>query len=70
MPIVHQLEIDLGLPDDIKDQDLVEVEKKLSKSVEDAKKSVRSQAVNEAQEKEDEKPKEEPEFIVPNEWKW
>ena len=64
---MHQLEIDLGLPDNIKDQDLVEVEKSLTKSVEDAKKEVRTQAVNEAQAVEDSKPKEEAQFVIPNE---
>ena len=67
LPELHQLEVDLGLPEDVKDQDLVQVAKALDKSIEDAKKQVRSEEVAEAQAIEDAKPKEKFTFQVPNE---
>ena len=43
LPKVQELEVDLGLPDDVQDQELSSIETTLSKEIKDAKQSIRNQ---------------------------
>ena len=71
IPKVQDLEVELGLPENVKDSELVEVEKVMNKQIEIARKAIRSQSITEAQAVEDAKPKpvedEGPRRV--NEWK-
>ena len=58
VPIVQQLEWDMGLPSDQKDLDLIELTKSFQTNLDEAKKAVRSQEVSEAEAVEASKPKE------------
>ena len=57
LPQVQQLEIDLGLPSNVKDQDLVDVTKIMTAELDKDKAALRAQAVSEAEDEEAKKPK-------------
>merc|ERR1711898_37642 len=58
LPAIQQLEIDLGLPEDVKDSELTTIKSTMSTTVDQAKSSIRTQAIAE-QEAKDAKEKEE-----------
>ena len=50
IPKVQQLEIDLGLPEEVMDSELVDAQSDLEKAYQEARDTVRSQAIDEAKE--------------------
>uniref|UniRef100_A0A7S3MYK4 Uncharacterized protein n=1 Tax=Strombidium inclinatum TaxID=197538 RepID=A0A7S3MYK4_9SPIT len=67
LPEVQDLEVTLGLPEDVQDQELVGVRKTMEKALDTARASVRKQAVEEAKEVESQKPKVEEKWVPVNE---
>ncbi len=67
LPAVQDLEVTLGLPEDVQDQELVGVRKTMEKALESARASVRKQAVEEAKEADATKPKVEEKWVPVNE---
>lgn len=68
LPQVQALEVELGLPEETKDEELVTLEKQMNQSIAHAKKAIRDQQIREAQAEEDKKPKQKEEVVgVPNE---
>ena len=71
LPKVQELEVDLGLPDDVKDQELTTIETTLQKEITDAKQAIRGQQIREAKEEQAKEaraaPKTDDRIVPPNE---
>ena len=67
LPIIQQLEFDLGLPEDIKDSELTAVQSTMENEMSKAKLAIRNQAIAEQKAKDDMAPKKEEPYTPINE---
>ena len=69
MPVVHDIEIELGLPDNVEDSELTSIKTSMEKALSDANTKIRDQQIQEAKAAQAAKPKEEEEqpLVRPNE---
>ena len=68
MPVVHDIEIELGLPDNVEDSELTSIKTSMEKALSDANTKIRDQQIQEAKAAQAAKPKEEEQPLVrPNE---
>ena len=67
IPKIQQIEVDLGLPDNVQDSELTEVTKAMQQSLASANAAIRAQAIKEAEAEEAKKPKPVFEIIPVNE---
>ena len=67
LPIVHELEVQLGLPDDVQDPELTAVQTAMESEISKAKAAIREQAIAEQKEKDAKEPKKEEPITPVNE---
>ena len=53
LPAIQQLEIDLGLPEDVKDSELTHIKSAMSTAVDSVKTVIRAQAISEQEAKDE-----------------
>ena len=70
LPQIQSLEVELGLPEDTKDEELISIEKLMTTNIKNAKQSIRDQQIREAKAEEAANaPKVKEDVVgVPNEW--
>ena len=67
LPIIHELEVQLGLPDDVQDPELTAIQTSLDQQITKAKAAIREQAIAEQKEKDAKEPKKEEPITPVNE---